>query len=433
MSRSKKDGRMPRVLRPHTVALASFMVAATGSNASAGEDGISAEFSGIIDMRAAVSSDEVSWLEHGLGKTRYGSDGGDSRLIPSLADASLVANIDFGWAFDAFAHIQYSPEQEVPIDIVEAFLRYKPVPPSANRYRAKLGMFFPPVSLEHTGTAWTSPYSITPSAINSWIGEEVKSTGLEASVSRRMNDHTVEVTGSVFAANDLAGTLLTWRGWAMHDVKLTAFGHFTLPPIPSLTATGPFGSRGQKQWVEPSRELDDAVGYYTAAKWSRQGTIEVTGIFYDNLGDPEIFDGDQYAWDTRFWNLGVRANLPYNLELLAQYMDGTTIMGPAFGGTRVVDVGFKSHYILLSKKISDLRLSLRYDEFSTQDNGLVVSDNNNEDGWALMGALSIDFQNDRRVIFEVLRIDSTRQEREDIGFDVSAVETQLQASYRFYF
>lgn len=422
-----------KLSRTSVSVVTAFLVALPIFNAYADDRRLSFDVAGIVDFRAAKSSDEVSWLEDGLGKTRYGSDGSDTRWIPALADASLIANVGLGWSLSGFAHVQYSPEQDLPVDVIEAFLSYKPVPRSENRFRAKLGMFFPPVSLEHTGTAWTSPYSITPSAINAWIGEEVKSTGLEATWQRRLNEDTIEVTGSAFVANDLAGTLLTWRGWAMHDVKLSALGHFALPAISSLLPTGTFGSLGQKRWVEPSKELDDKVGYYASAKWSRKDTVEISGIFYDNLGDPEIFDGDQYAWDTRFWNIGVRAHLPFDVELLGQYMDGTTIMGPAFGGIRVADVGYKSHYVLLSKKVNDLRLSIRYDEFSTTDDGLVASDNNNEEGRALMAAFSVDIGDNQRIIFEALRIDSTRQEREDIGLDAHAVETQLQVSYRFYF
>lgn len=36
-------------------------------------------------------------------------------------------------------------------------------------------------------------------------------------------------------------------------------------------------------------------------------------------------------------------------------------------------------------------------------------------------------------MFEILRVDSDRQEREDLGLDARQRELEIQASYRFYF
>ena len=43
----------------------------------------------------------------------------------------------------------------------------------------KAGAFFPAISLENDDLGWTSPYTLTPSAINSWIGEELRTIGSE--------------------------------------------------------------------------------------------------------------------------------------------------------------------------------------------------------------------------------------------------------------
>ena len=44
----------------------------------------------------------------------------------------------------------------------------------------KTGAFFPTISLENDDLGWTSPYTLTPSAINSWIGDELRTIGSEA-------------------------------------------------------------------------------------------------------------------------------------------------------------------------------------------------------------------------------------------------------------
>ena len=47
-------------------------------------------------------------------------------------------------------------------------------------WSVKTGAFFPTISLENDDLGWTSPYTLTPSAINSWIGEELRTIGSEA-------------------------------------------------------------------------------------------------------------------------------------------------------------------------------------------------------------------------------------------------------------
>ena len=46
-------------------------------------------------------------------------------------------------------------------------------------WSVKAGAFFPTISLENDDLGWTSPYTLTPSAINSWIGEELRTIGSE--------------------------------------------------------------------------------------------------------------------------------------------------------------------------------------------------------------------------------------------------------------
>ena len=46
-------------------------------------------------------------------------------------------------------------------------------------WSVKTGAFFPTISLENDDLGWTSPYTLTPSAINSWIGEELRTIGSE--------------------------------------------------------------------------------------------------------------------------------------------------------------------------------------------------------------------------------------------------------------
>ena len=46
----------------------------------------------------------------------------------------------------------------------------------------KAGAFFPTISLENDDIGWTSPYTLSASAINTWIGEELRTIGTEGTL-----------------------------------------------------------------------------------------------------------------------------------------------------------------------------------------------------------------------------------------------------------
>src|SRR5262249_60757069 len=89
-------------------------------------------------------------------------------------------------------------------------------------WSVKAGAFFPTISLENDDIGWTSPYTLTPSAINTWIGEELRTIGGEGNLRWRTPDlRTITFTASLFRGNDPARRLMA-RRWL-------AFGR---PPHP---------------------------------------------------------------------------------------------------------------------------------------------------------------------------------------------------------
>ena len=71
---------------------------------------------------------------------------------------------------------------------------------------------------------------MTPSAINSWIGEELRTIGSEAIFRYDTNGFgTVSLTGAVTCCNDPAGILMAQRGWAMDDRPAGIFSDQRLP------------------------------------------------------------------------------------------------------------------------------------------------------------------------------------------------------------
>lgn len=386
---------------------------------------------GLVDARLILTDGTLGWEERGLGKTRWGGDAsGDSRVVGRIAEASLIFLPKFSWDWSGVVHVKVDSQQKQPVDIIEAFLRYKPVPKSEYKYEARIGAFFPPISLENKGIAWTSPYTITSSAINTWVGEELKTLGGELTVTREFDDFDLSLTGSAFIANDPAGTLLAWRGWALHDREAGIFDQLPLAPIRSIEAGG--SVERQAPWVEPFHQIDTRVGGYAGITIDHYALGKLSLLYYDNQSFDRAFDGFQYAWDTYFSSVGYETDLPGGVELLSQFMIGNTSMGtrPLLGSK--VDNDYWSTYVLLSKRFGKHRLSIRYDHFEVEDDDTTPDDLNQENGNAFTAAYVLRPFDKQRFSFEVLHVNSKRPEREFLGWPATAKETTIQASYRFF-
>ena len=140
----------------------------------------------------------------------------------------------FGWALSGTITAVAQDKGGIEAGLSEAYLSYKPLGDGPVKLSARAGLMWPPVSLEHSRPDWTVTETITPSAINSWIGEEVKVIGFEASSAAKLGDHQLTATAALFDVNDTAGALLAFRGWAMHDVKALVFQRQPLPVLNPL-------------------------------------------------------------------------------------------------------------------------------------------------------------------------------------------------------
>jgi hypothetical protein len=429
------------MMRAAAAVAAGILIAASTAPAQDAEpepgEGARITWGAVLDLRAARGSEEKAWLDGGLGKTRYGAPSGVGRTQFAVGQASLVADAALSEILAAHVQVNLDAEPNAAVSraragLVEAFALFRPEPSPRLRLRFKGGMFFPPISFEHPGPAWSTVHSITPSAINAWVGEELRSTGLEATAAYRGDRHELSATGALFSNNDPAGTLLSWRGWALHDRQTAAFDHLPIAPLPSFGPGGPFERHAK--WVSPIREVDGHLGYSFGAAWSMDGVFDVRGSFWDNDADPTVFDGFQYGWYTEFWSAGARLRLPGRVELIGQYLDGTTVMGERPDATPAVDNGFRAGFVLATAAFGRHRLTARYDTFEVEDDdALVAEDPNAEDGTAWMVAYQATLGGSARLAVEWLRVDSTREARRGLGLAPHAVEDQVQASLRLMF
>ncbi len=391
----------------------------------------SLDVSGMIDGRMIVSGKTPSWQDGSLGKVRYGGTTGGERRYLARAEGALVIEPKFGFDWSGRIVLSANDQQRMAIDLSEAFLQYKPAPAEAVGFKLKAGAFFPPISLENTGLAWTSPYTITSSAINSWVGEELRTIGSEAGFFHRGEDLEIGVTGAVFMANDPAGALLAWRGWTLNDRET---GFFDRVPLAKLRITRRNGRMFRQAPSEkPFHEVDDRAGYYTSLTMDHADYGKFTALWYNTrAGERKVVNG-QWAWRTKFWNLGYQTTLPGEVDLITQYMTGKTsaISFPA-PTVAIVNVRYWSAFALASKEWDRNRLSLRAEHFeaSDRDNS---ADNNNENGMAVTLAYVYRPAANQRLTVELLHVNSRRPERAFLGLAVRARENQAQASYRFFF
>lgn len=386
----------------------------------------------LLDGRFIVTGKDQSWLDGSFGKGRYGGDGDDSSALVRLAQSSLLLSTSLTDSFSARAQINIDagPEQRLDryrIDVIEAIASYRFILASSMRLRFRGGIFIPPVSLENTDPGWTTPYSITASTINSWIGEEVRTTGVESSFTWTGTGNEIVGRGALFWQNDPAGTLLAWRGWASQDRQTGFNDRLPLPPISAITPEGLFPR--QPLFVEPFREVDGRPGFYSELEWTRRD-LQLTAMYYDNRGDPTYFDGVQYAWYTDFLNGGAHVNLPGNFEVIAQYMKGNSVMG----FNNMVDIDFYAWFLLATIERDRNRLTFRIDKFGVDDKDRYqILDNNDEDGWAVLGAWILKTRESQRFAVEYLHIKSKRPARRELNLPANSSDDTFQVSYRFLF
>jgi hypothetical protein len=378
--------------------------------------------SGLIDLRLGAADGETSWIDGGLGKGRFG-DGGQV----ALGESSIVWNPRFSSRLGAVIIAQSQQAQDRVVDAGEAYLTYRGDMAGSLRLNARAGLMYPPISLEHDGLEWSVPDTITPSAINSWVAEETKVVGLQATARGAIAGQKLAATVGVFTHGDTSGTLLTFRGWALHDLKSSATGDFPLPPL------SPFMAKRQAPFTTPVRELDGRAGVYARLEWRPSPNLMLELFAYDNDGDRTTVDNHEWSWETRFFNLGARWDIDAATHLRAQAMQGETLMGKSTAYGVWTDVGFQATYVSATRDLGPGSLTGRLDQFSTTDRTNKAVDNNAEHGWAALVAYRWDVRPDVHLVFEGLHIDSDRPERVRQGETPQQTQTVVQTALRYLF
>lgn len=377
--------------------------------------------SGYADIRLVLPAEEKSWMDGGLGKVRYGEGSSpEAHLGEIVGEAHLLLTGEI--MAQVVARIE--PAQRTFVDVLEAYVRYRPVSLNQWRYTFKAGAFFPPISLENTELGWASPWTLTPSAINTWVGEELRTVGAEAKAEWRGEARTLSLTGAFFGFNDPAGILLADRGWAFGD-RLTGF--YDRPRLPDVFARS-------RRVPAPLRtfmfiETDNVPGWYAAAAWEEKGIGRLEVLRYDNAA--KVLERHiQPPWATDFWSVGLRTDFG-SVTLLAQGMTGTTFFQPS--ATFFSSTDFHSAYLLAGWDIGEWRVAGRFDVFDTEETRSIAGLTLSEHGHAF--DLSVNYlpSDWMRVTVEALQVASTRAQRTMDGLPAEAANTTFQISTKFFF
>jgi hypothetical protein len=412
---------MPLAIRRATRLIGlGILMALSGLSGRAGAQSFGAN--ALIDFGTVAPSDQRSFTDGGLGKLEYG-DGGETPLAigQALADLRFAPTDSLG----AFTTVRAAPDQQAPLDILEAYARYQPVSNATWLWSIKSGAFFPPISLENEGIGWTSPWTITSSAINSWVGDELRTIGGENDVEWRYTGGALGATAAVFGDNSPAGALLADRGWVFDSRPTGLFGE---PRLPNVLADQLGDATPLRE--EPFKQIGGNPGWYAGVSARQDGIGRLTALYYDNEADPHLHEGTDFAWRTKFASLGAEADIG-DVVVLSQAMFGQTTIAPAPVFASTTD--FQSGYVLAGYYFGDFRLAGRVDVFATQISNEPGGAEPGEHGYALTMAGTWAAKRWLHLTVEVLYVDSDRDERALTGSSPHATQLQGQLVARFLY
>ena len=305
-----------------------------------------------LDARLVTSNAEPSVFDGGPGTLRFEEH--QSGL--QLGRIRFALNQNFGEVWSAHLDASaWGDHEKNPFDLTEGYLQWRPYPFDGLRARVKVGAFYAPISLENRSSGWDSPYTLSSSAINTWVAEELRTIGVESQIdwlgTRTGHALDLALTGAVFGWNDPAGVELAYSGFALNDRQSTLFGRIGQP---GQMPTPP---------VEVFHEIDGRPGAYVGVEARYFDRVVVRALHYDNRADPHASDPSlqAFAWLTRFNSAGIRAEGASGWTGIAQWLKGETYITPQatrFGWP------FEAKFLLISKRIGRQQtFSARYDDF----------------------------------------------------------------------
>ena len=377
-----------------------------------------AEWQASLDTRLVSSDAGRPLMDGGLGSVRFGR--GDEGLQLGRLRFALTQHLAELWS----VHLDVSAWDDKgrnPAGVTEAYLQFRPYPRDGLRLRLKAGAFYPALSLENRAPGWESPYTLSFSAIDSWLAVELRTIGIEGQLdwlgTRLGHDFDLAATGGVFGWNEAAGAELANAGFTFTDRQTPLFDRIGRPGVPPAYAEQPFV------------EYDRRAGVYAGLEARYLDRVVLRVLRYDNRADPTAEDSvsNTIAWDTRFDSAGLRVELDHGWTAVAQWLGGETTIAPP--GLQL-DWPFRAAFALLSKRFGRHTFSARYDRFRVRTNNEEIA-GGWQDGHAWTAAYVFNASEHWRCTLEWLRVTSSSYNRAEAGGPALLSETQVQLALRY--
>jgi hypothetical protein len=181
-------------------------------------------------------------------------------------------------------------------------------------------------------------------------------------------------------------------------------------------------------------EIDGRAGVYAGLEARYLDRVVLRVMRYDNRADPSAYDpsAHEFAWLTRFDSAGLRAESASGWTAVAQWLDGQTFVQPR--GTRF-GWGFRSKFLLVSKRTGRHTFSVRYDTFDVGSDQ-ATADDGTQYGHAWTVAYIFEPSPRWKFTLEWLSVSSDSSNREDYGGgdgggDGLLHEHKLEAAFRY--
>jgi hypothetical protein len=348
----------------------------------------------MVDVRLVRAGPAPSWTDAGAGKLRYGGKVVDdngmqrfervTRAVLSQLAIELGATLPGDIRAQAQVNLQPDLADGAEPWIIEALLR-REWGSAENGWGLQGGVMNLPFSLEHVGPAWSPEYTLTASALNSWLWEDASLAGIEGEWwhETRSGLRIGALAGAGFGPDRMA-RLLALRGWAMGD------------GLSGINADVALPNRTERQKV--FFERDDRPALYTWLTVSDPQEIASLKLgYFDNQGD----QGVNGVWRTKFSIVGLELHPHPHFDVLAQYLDGTGRVA-----TPNNDSGLRAYYGLISWHGNRQRVSVRYDSFRIRD--LDGEPNTRDNGDGVTVSWQLQWKLRHRVAFEHIWLNSRR-------------------------
>ena len=185
-------------------------------------------------------------------------------------------------------------------------------------FRLRGGAFFLPTSLENVDPLWNSRYTITYSALNSWIAQEVRPIGADLQFSPNFY---LSLGATAFRGNDTMGSVLSSRGWSFGN-RLSVYDE-VIAAVPDTTR--PIGP-----------EIDHKIGDSERIRVQipERALLQFTRV--DNRSQLSFRAAPETPWRTKFNIIGGELGTTGPSTVAAEWMSGSTEVGFP-GGSYTMD------------------------------------------------------------------------------------------------